>query len=77
MNYFRAHLCEIIWRNHNRGNVLANFLSDVKSLYDVNNQQIKLEFEEDIFGTMEEYDSFEKILNEIVDEFGASNFLEV
>ena len=49
----------------------------MRSLYDVNNQDVKIEFEDDIFGTMDEYDSSDKIINEIVDEHDVSNFLQV
>lgn len=50
---FRAHLCEIVWRNHfHSSNILEEFLNQLAKIYDVENKSVNWSYESDIFNTI-------------------------
>jgi len=64
---FTAHLCEILWRSHNRGNVLLKFFEYLVKIYDVESESVKLNYPQNIFQTIS-FEESDKIYNELNDE---------
>ena len=54
MFFFSGHLCEVVWRNHHPGHSIAPLLQLLSNIYDVNNEKIKINFdEENLFKSMD------------------------